>query len=56
MHYLSLLLMDAYEANADDNGQNVVFMYYSYSNLLLKGLGDCIGKIDEYLKTLNKNE
>lgn len=56
MHYLSVLLLDAYEANGDDNGQSVIFMYYTYSNLMLKGLGGCVGKIDEYLKELNKNK
>ena len=56
MHYLSLLLLDAYEANGDDNGQSVIFMYYSYSNLLLKVLRDCVEKMDEYMKELNNNK
>lgn len=49
MQYLTMLLIDAYTANADENSVRVMYLYYTYSKMLLTILGDSVDIVDEYL-------
>lgn len=54
MQYLTMLLMDAYTANADENCARVMYLYYTYSKLLISILGNSVDTVDEYLREVNK--